>query len=59
LVQSKKGLTKPGKMAVKTPLNKHFRRSAKTIKAVGDRYYRRDLQGAALARFSLLKRCVM
>mmetsp|Transcript_33099 Transcript_33099/g.86969 ORF Transcript_33099/g.86969 Transcript_33099/m.86969 type:complete len:139 (-) Transcript_33099:454-870(-) len=46
---------KPSKALTKVTLTKHFRRVAKQIKkTTSDKYYRPDLQKAALAKWSLI-----
>jgi len=45
----------PSKALTKVTLTKHFRRVAKQIKkTTSDKYYRPDLQKAALAKWSLI-----
>ena len=57
LPQGKKSHNKPATSSHQTPLNKAFRTSSKSIKALTEKSgYRKDLQHAALARYTLLKR---
>lgn len=55
--KGKKSHNKPATSSHQTPLNKAFRTSSKSIKALTEKSgYRKDLQHAALARYTLLKR---
>jgi len=49
--------SKPSKGVAKTPINKHFRKVEKSILSqTSDNFYRPDLKGAALAKWSAVYR---
>lgn len=55
-----KNTNKPNKSIAKTPLKKNFRRVAKSITSqTAGQFYRADLTGAALQRWSSLYRFAM